>query len=574
MDTIKNKVQGFKGEDGKTGAAGLAGDAKQSYQGYQTDAKDGKVDWGTQGKDAAKTYGEGFKHEEVATACPILCFINPKSGSQYGVKLLEQLDKVLGAQQVFLLPKQKPDEVLKKLWGNLHVAMKEGDHQAEQALQSLRLIAAGGDGTISWILQAVRQAQLTPEPPVSVMPLGTGNGVARNLGWGKKINKKWISSPQAVAEVLKDVAEAKVRDLDMWQITLACNVEQQKAEDLPDDKLTQPQQVELAVGEHVPEPGLRHYDKKAHKLQQKHTGGEKKERTPSTEEHSVLSGHLPAALHPADCPANQDTRVGQFSYYLTVGLDAEAAYRFDQIRKHQPHLAKHRWQNIFWYGAKAAQTGWLCGGKPLIKHDIHVKIRASKDGAWQDMHVPKDVRALVVLNFQSYSGGKDIWGLHDHQWPDEKAKGLKKPIFDDNCIEVIGLKGGLHTAGVLAQISPHWHGERLGQAYELDMTLHAAEGVPGRVTHMRLDGEAWEQPLPQQDEQPLTVHISLAGSARVLLNTHKLPGITKKASMLAEREVKYSTPEVDRQRGLDNSTRQSLDSQSDEETEPQHPSST
>ena len=72
----------------------------------------------------------------------------------------------------------------------------------------------------------------------------------------------------------------------------------------------------------------------------------------------------------------------------------------------------------------------------------------------------------------------------------------------------------------------------------------------------------------------LQVHISLAGSARVLLNTQKLPGITKKASMLAEREVKYSTPEVDKQRGLDNSTRQSLDSQSAEETEPQHPSTT
>ena len=65
-----------------------------------------------------------------------------------------------GCLQVFLLPKQKPDEVLKKLWGNLHAAMKEGDHQAEQALQSLRIIAAGGDGTISWILQAVRWGQL------------------------------------------------------------------------------------------------------------------------------------------------------------------------------------------------------------------------------------------------------------------------------------------------------------------------------------------------------------------------------------------------------------------------------
>ena len=44
--------------------------------------------------------------------------------------------------------------------------------------------------------------------------------------------------------------------------------------------------------------------------------------------------------------------------------------------------------------------------------------------------------------------------------------------------------------------------------------------------------------------------------------------------MLAEREVKYSTSEVDKHRGLDNSTRQSLDSQSDEETEPQHLSHT
>ena len=48
-------------------------------------------------------------------------------------------------------------------------------------------------------------------------------------------------------QVLKDVAEAKVRDLDMWQISLACSVEQQKAEDLPDGKLTQPQQVRIRV---------------------------------------------------------------------------------------------------------------------------------------------------------------------------------------------------------------------------------------------------------------------------------------------------------------------------------------
>lgn len=73
------------------------------------------------------------------------------------------------------------------------------------------------------------------------------------------------------------------------------------------------------------------------------------------------------------------------------GQVAAVPCRFDQIRKHQPHLAKHRWQNIFWYGAKAAQTGWLCGGKPLIKHDIHVKVilRASSRHATTFLHLLK-----------------------------------------------------------------------------------------------------------------------------------------------------------------------------------------
>ena len=94
-------------------------------------------------------------------------------------------------------------------------------------------------------------------------------------------------------------------------------------------------QVELAVGEHVPEPALRHYDKKAHKLQQKHSFGEQKERIPSTEEHSVLAGHLPAALRPADCAANQDARVGEFSYYLTVSGGEMRHGRLGHQDRHQ-----------------------------------------------------------------------------------------------------------------------------------------------------------------------------------------------------------------------------------------------
>ena len=53
---------------------------------------------------------------------------------------------------------------------------------------------------------------------------------------------------------------------------------------------------------------------------------------------------------------------------------------------------------------------------------------------------------------QSYSGGKDIWGLHDKDGmasrPEETEKGFRKPIYDDELLEVIGLKSGWHTCAL------------------------------------------------------------------------------------------------------------------------------
>ncbi len=46
------------------------------------------------------------------------------------------------------------------------------------------------------------------------------------------------------------------------------------------------------------------------------------------------------------------------------------------------------------------------------------------------------VRAIVMINLQTYMGGRDLWGLHDHHMPEEQVKNLKKPIFDDGLLEV------------------------------------------------------------------------------------------------------------------------------------------
>ncbi|NWH19550.1 DGKQ kinase, partial [Grus americana] len=133
--------------------------------------------------------------------CPLLVFVNPKSGGLKGRDLLYSFRKLLNPHQVFELTNGGP-------LPGLHMFSK---------VPSFRVLVCGGDGTVGWVLGAleeIRHKLVCAEPSVAILPLGTGNDLGRVLRWGAGY------SGEDPYSILVSVDEADDVLMDRWTILL------------------------------------------------------------------------------------------------------------------------------------------------------------------------------------------------------------------------------------------------------------------------------------------------------------------------------------------------------------------
>lgn len=336
--------------------------------------------WTTsQGKAIALDEIRDFSSKEPKWS-PLLVIANRKSGNNDAGTILSKFLPILNPLQV--------------------IDLSDKSNLLELSLQmcrmlpkniTVRILVAGGDGTIGWVLNTIHQLKLNPSPLVAIFPLGTGNDLARVLGWSDIFDS---ASNVNHHEIIQSVYNARPIKLDRWSIEI--------------------EQID-------------YYHRSYNLL--------------------IESLRIPRSIMPL---GNRNL----FMYnYFSIGVDALVALNFHQTRKSKIYNFLFRYYfsvfgilfihfifisnfsntfiNKFIYFTFGTKDLWERRCK-----NLQTKIRLELDG--ENVCLP-ELESIVVLNIQSWGGGVRLVGEINR--------------FDDSRMEILGLTSSFHIGQVMMGLS-------------------------------------------------------------------------------------------------------------------------
>ena len=138
---------------------------------------------------------------------PVVVLINSRSGGQIGDTALQAFYSLLNPAQV------------------IDVFNDPQNLKAFQGVKNLKILVAGGDGTVARILNTLYDEDWKGEiPPIGVFPLGTGNDLSIVFNWGKGLkSRKGKNLPSmivAAQEALKTMSKSYPSSLDRWTVEI------------------------------------------------------------------------------------------------------------------------------------------------------------------------------------------------------------------------------------------------------------------------------------------------------------------------------------------------------------------
>jgi diacylglycerol kinase (ATP) len=97
-------------------------------------------------------------------------------------------------------------------------------------IKNYKILVCGGDGTVGWVLQCldnVGQDSECSSPACAIVPLGTGNDLARVLRWGSG-----YTGGEDPLNLLRDVIDAEEIRLDRWTVVFHPEEKEDKSQTL------------------------------------------------------------------------------------------------------------------------------------------------------------------------------------------------------------------------------------------------------------------------------------------------------------------------------------------------------